>query len=129
MEEGCDGVARVDRGRNKKPFWVAARDSGTRGTGIEDRGERGENGENEGESGEVQIIPECGVVTGFRFFGRDESQPKFQTRTSPDTQMFRMLSRWTDIKRLSNDFRSRPFSAREADSLLGLLGPLYFVSS
>jgi hypothetical protein len=39
MEEAWDKAARVDRGRTKRPFWVAAvaaRDKGTRGTGIEE---------------------------------------------------------------------------------------------
>jgi len=61
MEEVCDGVARWDRGRNKRPFWVAARDKGTRGTGIESDGIGrlgGGSRENERRSGGVQIIPD-----------------------------------------------------------------------
>lgn len=58
MEEVCDGLARVDRGRNKGPFGVAARDNGTRGTGIEsDRIGTRIGGGREGRGG-VQIIPE-----------------------------------------------------------------------
>src|SRR5258708_3740111 len=74
MEEASDGAARVDRERTKRPVWVAARDHGTRGTGIEEETEEtvetvvGEGGENDrGRRRRRRKYTRNRMVTGLRF--------------------------------------------------------------